>query len=396
MATRIYPQWFHRIQKLFFLVAIALLITLPVLYGYHKIDISSTEVIVVFVLFSLLWALFSARVRLCIPSEVIESTLPIHTHAPEPTVILHDPASSRTAVPITSALKSSISTTTNPLHTTDTLEHQLSQEQEDEDEDIEQLKKKLAQDITFSSSTATTPAATVTTTTSPPPTVTKSARFAEGKEQIDDDMDRRQQRRRRQGSDGNIALDQLSSSTPPTSSELRRGYVSTPSSPISSPTTALNPPPHPLPSSSLNSSSPRVVSFQSKPVKRSSTDTRHGRSHSSSATASGVRFQRGLGSPSIGVSEEEDEDSLESSYPTFASYRQTQHAHFDAFAQRMRRTLETAAAATNAAATSTEVSSPPPLYVQNIPNPTAAALETAHTSDTSTHQQPSSQSPNSN
>ncbi|KAG0076427.1 hypothetical protein BGZ90_008726, partial [Linnemannia elongata] len=297
-------------------------------------------------------------VRLCIPSEVIESTLPIHTHAPEPTVILHDPASSRTAVPITSALKSSISTTTNPLHTTDTLEHQLSQEQEDEDEDIEQLKKKLAQDITFSSSTATTPAATVTTTTSPPPT--------------------------------------LSSSTPPTSSELRRGYVSTPSSPISSPTTALYPPPHPLPSSSLNSSSPRVVSFQSKPVKRSSTDTRHGRSHSSSATASGVRFQRGLGSPSIGVSEEEDEDSLESSYPTFASYRQTQHAHFDAFAQRMRRTLETAAAATNAAATSTEVSSPPPLYVQNIPNPTAAALETAHTSDTSTHQQPSSQSPNSN
>ncbi|KAF9145669.1 hypothetical protein BGX30_007507 [Mortierella sp. GBA39] len=330
------------------------------------------------------------RVRLCIPSVVVESTLPVHTHAPEPTVFLHDPASSQTAVPTTSALKSSsISTTAHPLRA---IEHELSQEQEEEqeeeDQNIEQLKKKLAQDITFSSSTATALAATVTTT-SPPPIVTRTARFAE-EEQIDDDMDRRQQGRGRQGNDENIALDQLSSLTPPTSSALRRGYVSTPSSPISSPTTTLYPPPLPIPSS--NSSSPRGVSFQSAPLKRSSTVTRHGRSSSSSAAATGVRFQRGLGSPSIGASEEEDEDSLESGYPTFASYRQAQHTHFDAFAQRMRRTLETAAA-TNAAAATAEVSSPSPLYEQSIPNPTAETLEIPHTSDTSTRQQPSSQPP---
>ena len=325
---------------------------------------------------------------------VIESTLPVHTHAPEPTVFLHDPASSRTAVPTTSALKSSsISTTANPLHTIDTSELRLSQEQEEEDQDIEQLKKKLAQDITFSSSTATAPAVTVITTL-PPPIVTKTARFEED-DQIDDDMDRRQQRWRRQGSNGNIALDQISSSTPPTSSALRRGYVSTPSSPISSPTATLYPPPLPLLSSSSNSSSPRGISFQSEPVKRSSNDTRHGRSNSSSAAATGVRFQRGLGSPSIGVSEEEDENSSESSYPTFASYRQAQHTHFDAFAQRMRRTLETAAAI-NAATATTKVSSPSPLHAQSIPDPTAATSETPHTSDTTTHQQLSPQPPNNN
>lgn len=314
---------------------------------------------------------------------VVESTLPVHTHAPEPTVFLHDPTSSRTAVPTSSALKSSsISTTAKPLHTINTLEHRPSQEQDEEDQDIEQLKKKLAQDIAFSSSTATAPAATVTTT-SPPPTVTKSARFTEGEEQIDDDMNRR-----------HIALDQLSSSTPPTSPALRRGYVSTPSSPISSPTATLYPPPLPHPSSS-SSSSPRGVSFQNEPLKRSRTEARHARSNSSSAAATtGVRFQRGLGSPSMGVSEEEDEDSLESSYPTFASYRQAQHAHFDAFAQRMRRTLETAAA-TNPATAATDVSSLP-LHKQSIPNLTAATLETPHTSDTSTHQQLSSQPPSNN
>ncbi|KAG9064744.1 hypothetical protein KI688_003003 [Linnemannia hyalina] len=381
MATHIYPQWFHRVQKLFFIVAVALLITLPVLYGHHKIGLTSTEVIVI-------------GVRLCISSVVIESTLPVHTHVPEPTVFLHDPASSRTAVPTTSALKSSsISTTAHPLRAIDTLEHRLSQEQneeqEEEDQNIEQLKKKLAQDITFSSSTDTAPVATVATA-SPPPTVTRTARFAE-EEQIDDDMNRRQQGRRRQGNDKNIALDQLSSLTPPTSSAPRRGYVSTPSSPISFPT-ALYPPPLPIPSSSSNSSSPRGVSFQSAPLKRSSTETRHGRSNSSSAAATGVRFQRVLGSPSFGASEEEDEDSLESGYPTFASYRQAQHTHFDAFAQRMRRTLETAAT-TNAAAATTEVSSPSPLYEQSVPNPTAETLETPHTSDTSTRQELSSQPP---
>jgi hypothetical protein len=62
MATHIYPWWFHRVQKLFFIVAVALLITLPVLYGRQKIDLTSTEVIVIFVLFFLLWAIFSASI----------------------------------------------------------------------------------------------------------------------------------------------------------------------------------------------------------------------------------------------------------------------------------------------------------------------------------------------
>lgn len=64
MATHIYPQWFHRVQKVFFIVAVALLFTLPVLYGREKIDLTSTEVIVIFVLFFLLWAIFSASISI--------------------------------------------------------------------------------------------------------------------------------------------------------------------------------------------------------------------------------------------------------------------------------------------------------------------------------------------
>ncbi|KAK3846563.1 MAG: hypothetical protein J3R72DRAFT_486819 [Linnemannia gamsii] len=292
--------------------------------------------------------------------QVVESTLPIHTHAPEPAIFLHDPASSRTAIPVASALK----TSKPSLQTNNTLGQSLQQQQSDteeeyEQEDIGQIKKNLAQDVSFSSSSpVTAPTTTTANSTSQPTTsvVTKTTRFSEG-EILGQESDRR----RRQESES-MPLDQLQSTLPQpqppqpaTTAAVRRGYASTPNSPHSYSPTILYPPPPP---STTTSSPPsqRAISFQppSKALKKSSTGT-HGRSNSASGVGSGagsnVRFQRGLGSPSVGVSEETEDEDKEggsgggSSYPTFASYRQAQHAHFDVFAQRMRRTLEDAAAA---------------------------------------------------
>jgi len=187
----------------------------------------------------------------------------------------------------------------------------------------------------------------------PPTTSSKTTRFTQ------DDSDRNrvsetsvedQSEQEEDEEEDHVGLDRSSTTLPSTAPGRRRQRVafSTPSSPISSPTRTA-PPPGPL--------SPGAVSFQDQGnsnngqgLKRASTGTKkRSRNSISSASPCGVRFQRGLGSESVGVKEDVGEDS-ESSYPTFASYRQAQHAHFDAFAQRMRRTLEVAAA-TAAAAT---------------------------------------------
>lgn len=101
------------------------------------------------------------------------------------------------------------------------------------------------------------------------------------------------------------------------------------------------------------------------------------------------------------MSEETDEDTPESSnssYPTFASYRQAQHANFDAFAQRMRRALEAAAAAAAAASDDAcpaeeEASSFPG---QSIPDPTTTTSQRLCTNDTNTLQPSQPQPPRNN
>lgn len=59
MAKHVYPPWHSNIQKFLFAVAVILCITLPVLYGEHDSDISSTTVIIVLVLYFCLWIAFS-------------------------------------------------------------------------------------------------------------------------------------------------------------------------------------------------------------------------------------------------------------------------------------------------------------------------------------------------
>ncbi|KAF9930333.1 hypothetical protein FBU30_000606 [Linnemannia zychae] len=270
-------------------------------------------------------------VRYCIPSVVVESTLPIYTHAPEPDIILHDPAG-RDAIPLASALKSTIPLAITPsLHSIDSPEHQQQRRLSEEKVVVclDEIKEMSTQN------NAETSISNTTLSSATPPELLTISQFPEG--HVRDLSDSLQDQ---QNVDHSLVLD--CKQVFPSNSPSRRGYASTPSSPISSPT--VTHPQHSAPSNvSLASSSPRKLSFQGNRVKRSSTAA-HSRSNSTSS--GGVRFQRGLGSPSVGVlddNEEEDSKNNESSYPTFAAYRQAQHANFSAFAQRMRR-LEAAAA----------------------------------------------------
>ncbi|KAF9084292.1 hypothetical protein BGX23_010667 [Mortierella sp. AD031] len=94
MLHHVYPRWHKTAQRCFFIVAVILLITLPVVYGKHH-SISSKVLGSVLGIFFALWLAFSLVVRFAVPSPTVESTLPIYTHSPIPDpVVLFSPTRS--------------------------------------------------------------------------------------------------------------------------------------------------------------------------------------------------------------------------------------------------------------------------------------------------------------
>ncbi|KAI1313045.1 hypothetical protein EDD11_002750 [Mortierella claussenii] len=107
MFKHVYPAWHKPAQKILFVIAAILCITLPALYGSSRKPrrISAQTMGAIFGLYFGLWLLFSVLVRFLVPSPVVESVLPSYnpTPIPEP-VYLHSP-SRADAVPTSPAIR---------------------------------------------------------------------------------------------------------------------------------------------------------------------------------------------------------------------------------------------------------------------------------------------------
>ncbi|KAF9438577.1 hypothetical protein BGZ76_006797 [Entomortierella beljakovae] len=245
MSKHVYPPWHGPVQKIIFVIAAILCISLPVVYGDEdNTTLTSTAVIVVLVLYFVFWAAFTLTVRFVLKSYEEESKLPVHTPSPAPPVLLHSPLN-RDASPSSPAIKISSQ---------------------------------------FSSDN------TEPNTNAPKKRVMIGGRVSEDAEDANCD---------------NVAQHHHQSS-PQKGLRFAENLDRHQYPPSSSSPTSQNPPTS-FPAGEAVKKSPSGVKFSQKPG--------------------------GLAGESI--------DS-EESYPTFATYRQSQHTSFDMFAQRIRKAIESA------------------------------------------------------
>ncbi|KAI1321462.1 hypothetical protein EDD11_005153 [Mortierella claussenii] len=339
MPKHVYPPWHGLVQKILFVIAVILCIALPVIYGQKSEDdngdeedmISSTTLIVVLVLYFVFWAVFSLIVRFALKSYRVESTLPVHTPTPAPPLLLHSPTTDRNAMPAAPAIK-------NAQQYHSTTEQEVMDK--DESQDPFGIESNLELDR-------------VATAGSKPSRINKTRlRFAddsvEGSNRDDegDGQDRiyPQQKSLRFMDQDFIEQKQLPQQQQQYHRHFHHQYPPSPRTPPSSPLILDPSTPSFTPHSPMRSALSR---------KGAGANTSDGESHNGNgATAPSspsVSFQTrptGLAGESIviggGGGGREGRAAGNSSYPTFATYRQAQHASFDAFAQRIRRALQTA------------------------------------------------------